>query len=137
MSFSWQTSRILARDGFTQREIREFGKATAPDGTPQAVDINNPVWKEARRDRRAWVKQQREVLNAAGLPKWRINPIIVNEINLYYERGRVRTPFDFIREVYQRSLFGSIAVSDYQNKRATDARRRVNKLYQLKKVRGS
>ena len=140
MSLSMRDTTTLLRDGFTRSEIRAFSNAVAPDGTPQAIDIYNDVWRVARTSRRAWVKEQRQVLKDFGYPNWEINTILVGEIEWYYESGRVATPFDFIREVYSRSLFGNIAVSDYQNRRASQARKRTKRLYDFKKakyIRGS
>lgn len=101
-TLSSKQEKILFDAGFTDKEIRIFDQAKQPNGEYQpAMDIDNPVWKEAIRERSERVRRiQEEYIKAYGKPlrrEWQSR-----RFNQFYTDKKMSDPFDWLKVAYKR-----------------------------------
>ena len=123
MSLSSRQVYQLQKNGFIQSEITDLARATAPDGSPGAINLDHEVWQEAMKSRLAYCMKAIE----DGLDPYEM-------VKQWYDRGRTRTPFDFIKEVYAKSMIGETSQSTSYSvyDRRHRAKDKVRKLYKPK-----
>jgi len=115
MPLSMDDNLRLRGVGFTQYEVDEFNNATAPDGSPQVINLDSGTWQDMMRSRKEWTMALANTLDASEIEA-RID-------RHYLDPGH--SPFDFVKREYRppRSL------SDYAHARQHRAEAAVGALY--------
>ena len=116
MTLSYTDTAKLRNAGFTDYEIFK-----APDAfnTHETSNLGSAEWQRALRSRKEWTDDKL----AKG---WSRNEI-ENVIMSYYADDDNRTPWDFLREAYDRSF--APKAEYYPSVRARTARRKTAALY--------
>jgi len=116
MPLSMEDNLRLRGVGFTQHEVDEFNNATAPDGTPQVINLNIGTWEDMMRSRKEWTMAM-----AAHFDKQEIEA----RIDKHYQDPS-HSPFDFVKREYRPPR----ALSDYAQARQARAQANTDELYE-------
>ncbi len=102
MTMKLRDAKILFAAGFTKREIEELNAATDPKGNPQpAIDLSSPAWQATLAKRRNWSDSIRAEY-AISHNKFMTRQLYNQVIDQWYDKGRNRTPWDWIKATYRR-----------------------------------
>lgn len=126
MSLNNRDARILFHAGFTRREIAELADARTPAGDIQPpIDLSSPAWLSTLSQRRWWSDKVRaEYLSTHNKLMSRL---LYNQIvDAWYAKGKVRSPWDWIKASYRRDKKIDFQVAWVRQKQ--QARVRISRL---------
>jgi hypothetical protein len=123
---SLHDTEVLRRSGFIQMEIEELNHFTAPDGTPQHIDLGTPGWKGALKARaKVYHNQKKGGKTYPQYEKWIMG--IYQKLKDTGEQDD--TIATFLRAEYSRVM---VPKTDYTRARENRAMRIIDKAYRTK-----
>ena len=114
---------VMRRSGFAEFEVREVNSWTAPDGTPQHIDLTTPGWKQVLKSREKFMHRYMKGGTYAGYIKTIEN--IHKKLAATGEEGD-DSMATFLRAEYSRIM---VPKTDYQKSRENRALSIIRKAY--------
>ncbi len=112
--------------GFTFKEIRDLDRAVDPSGKPQPeIDFSIPEWQEALRNHRQFRDGLQQEYFKSHNGEYATTQYLDRVVDQWYRKGRKRTPFDWLNEVYKVGNRSSQRQKDFQEA-ASKRRKRLN-----------
>ena len=93
--------QVMIAAGFSPKEIRDLDRAKTPDGKPQDLRYDTPVFQRVIEARRVWKLDRIRELTAAGMKPEQIALVLRGHIINFYRRNKGMTIFDFIKDEYK------------------------------------
>jgi hypothetical protein len=125
-----QQRRVMIEAGFSPKEIRDLNDAKTPDGQPQDLRFDAPVFQRMIEARKVWQFDRIRELTAAGMKPEQIAQVLKGHVINFYRRNKDLTIFDFIKDEYKvEKKVAGIGISPAAMKGNRDRRSAISRHY--------